>query len=184
MNKAQMMLAAVGGLLSGYQGVKNKQYDRDLEERKLDIQDRAAQNKEPSSGIANLNFLAQTFPDEKVSREEAFSLLSPTGFAPSPEMRAFNQNPQAYGEMKSAGRPKLDLGGGDPPPSRPAISAPPSKPSQPNSGEDAALAAAQALAERMRNKGANAAAPSEQPKPLRVFKRDPATGALTPVGGQ
>lgn len=138
-NRAALMMAALSGLLGGYQNSKKDAREAAIDERRLAIQEEALAQKSPSSGVANLTYLKEMYPDREVSREEALRLLSPAGFGPTPmpgELAAFMANPSGvknYLDTKArAGKASYDFGddGGDPnsserdEPTRPAIRAP------------------------------------------------------------
>lgn len=146
MNRAALIMGALSGLLGGYQGARKEARERAMDERKLALQEAALEQKTPSSGVANLQFLRQMYPDQEVSRDEALRLLSPAGFGPAPipgELAAFMSNPSGvknYLDTKArAGKATYDFGDdeeGDPNSSqrdeptspRPAIRAPGARP--------------------------------------------------------
>lgn len=121
MNKAQMLLAAVGGLLGGYQDTKNRQYDRGIQERKLALDEIKAGQREPTSGVANFEYLKKMFPN--AGAQEFMALSSPSGFSLSPGMRDYLANQEAYKQKQEIDnpRPKFDIGddGDVPPPPMP-----------------------------------------------------------------
>jgi hypothetical protein len=175
---ASKILGAISALMGAYPNYKKQQRADDMEERKLQIQEFAATNKEPSSGISNIKFLESKY-GAPLERSEAMGLLSPAGMAPAP-YRAFEQDPDQYKkfvDLSKPERPKLDLGGGSPSPSgRPLIQAP--QPNEPRNEQSTPAYTPEQRDEGIT--GASDAPNAGQPTKVRM-KFNPATGTVDPI---
>ena len=194
MNRAAIALAALSNLMGGYANTKKEQRQSALDERKLSLQERALEEKSPSSGIAAVNFFEKKY-NRPLKEDETMSLLSPAMLPPG-DFRAYQGNPQGFSDFQKAKnpRPTINLGGEEP--SRPAIrasepnDAPPPEPGHTSEQRDEGMAtgggsgsAAEALAKRRKVKQGGAsegAMPSSSSVKIKL-RRNPQTGALEAV---